>query len=212
VGSLFWTAFALGVAYCAPPGALTVEALRRGLRRGFIGAFLTELGSLVGDAAWAALALSGVAYLVAYRPVSMLLAVLGVVLLFALALNALRDAWVGGLPRARYMSARGDLIAGACISLSNPYAIAFWLGLGGTISGLVPIRLGRPALVVFFAAFMLAAVVWCFFISAMIAWGRRFMHATFYRWVNVACGGVLIYFGVRLLITLLEHPGAFTSR
>jgi chemosensory pili system protein ChpE len=52
--ALFWTAFALGLAFCAPPGAVTAETLRRGIHRGFAGALFLELGSLVGDATWAA--------------------------------------------------------------------------------------------------------------------------------------------------------------
>ena len=52
---LFFAAFGLGLAFCAPPGAVTAEAVRRGLSRGFRAALLLELGSLVGDAFWAAL-------------------------------------------------------------------------------------------------------------------------------------------------------------
>ncbi len=180
--SLFWTAFGLGVAFCAPPGAVTVEALRHGLLRGFNGALLTELGSLVGDATWAALALSGVAYLVTYRPAAVLLGAFGVLLLFRLAGHAFRDAWVGTLPQGKDLSARGDFAAGAFLSLSNPFAVAFWLGLGGTVAALAPERHGQSAFALFFGAFMLAAFLWCFFIAAMIAWGRGFLHAAFYRW------------------------------
>ena len=204
--SLFATAFALGIAFCAPPGAVTVEALRRGVRGGFAGALLTELGSLVGDATWALIALSGVAYLAAYRPVSIALAALGVLLLLRLAWHALRDAWAGALPQPRRAPSGGDFAAGASLSLSNPFAIAFWLGLGGTVSVLGPARQNHPALVMFFMAFMLAALLWSFFIAAMIAWGRRFLSAAFYRWINLACGTALAYFAIKLLIPLLRAP------
>src|SRR2546423_3713334 len=60
---LFLSAFGLGLAFCAPPGAVTAEALRRGLARGFRPALLMQLGSLIGDAPWAALALTGAAWL-----------------------------------------------------------------------------------------------------------------------------------------------------
>jgi chemosensory pili system protein ChpE len=54
--TLFLASFALGLAFCAPPGAITAEALRRGLARGFRPALLVELGSLIGDATWALIA------------------------------------------------------------------------------------------------------------------------------------------------------------
>lgn len=203
---LFWTAFALGVVFCAPPGAVMAEALRRGVHRGFAGALLTEFGSLVGDATWALIALSGVAYLTVYRPIALALGGLGVVLLFSLARRALRDAWTGPVPAAAGAPSRGDFAAGAALSLSNPQNITFWLGVGGgAVAALGPNR--HWVLGVFFAGFMLACVAWCFFMAGMIAWGRRFLSAAFYRWVNLACGAAMAYFGVRLLAVLISGVG-----
>ncbi|HLW48753.1 MAG TPA: LysE family transporter [bacterium] len=205
--ALFWTAFALGLAFCAPPGAVMAEALRRGIHRGFGGALLTELGSLVGDATWAALALSGVAYLAVYRPVSAGLAALGVLLLFYLAARAFRDAWVSAGPVTDAPASGSDLAAGAALSLSNPQNIAFWLGMGGgAVAALGATR--QQLLTVFFAAFMLACLAWCFFMAVMIAWGRRFLTGRWYRWINVACGTAMAYFGVKLLASLIGTPPA----
>lgn len=204
MGSLFWAAFVLGLAFCAPPGAVGAEALRRGVHRGFAGALLTELGSLVGDATWAALALSGVAYLTVYRPVSTALAALGVLLLFYLAWRALWDAWTGEIPATARPVSGGDFAAGAALSLSNPQNVAFWFGVGG--GALAAVGANRPhLLVIFFVAFMLSCVVWCFFMAGMIAWGRRYLSARFYRWINLTCGAGMAYFGVRLL-ALLTTP------
>jgi chemosensory pili system protein ChpE len=205
--AVFWTAFALGVVFCAPPGAVMAEALRRGVRRGFAGALLTELGSLVGDATWAALALSGVAYLAVYRPVATGLTALGVLLLFYLAWHALREAWAGALPTARRRASGGDFAAGAALSLSNPQNIAFWLGVGGGAVAALGVVHRLHLLVIFFIAFMLACIAWCFFMAGMIAWGRRWLSAGFYRWINLACGLAMAYFGVRLLAVLAANAG-----
>jgi chemosensory pili system protein ChpE len=199
---VFWTAFVLGLVFCAPPGAVAAEAVRRGMLRGFRGALLTELGSLAGDATWAVLALSGVAYLSIYRPVSIALTAAGVVLLFWLAGRALRDAWAGSVPDGQAPAAGGDLAAGAALSLSNPQNIAFWLGVGG--GAVAALGADRAQLwSVFFGAFMLACLAWCFFMAAMIAWGRRFLTARFYRWINVVSGIAMALFGVRLLASLI---------
>jgi chemosensory pili system protein ChpE len=210
--ALFWTAFVLGIIFCAPPGTVTVETLRRGIHRGFTGAVLVQLGSLVGDATWAALALSGVAYLAMYRMASVGLELAGVLLLFFLAAGAWRDAWAGTLPKPRNVTARDDFMAGVFLSLSNPFALAFWLGLGGTAVALAQDRHSQPSLAIFFAGFMLAACLWCFFTAAIVAWGRRFLVPTAYRWVNLVCGIALAYFGVRLLMPLLQHLAVFGVR
>jgi chemosensory pili system protein ChpE len=208
--ALFWTAFVLGIIFCAPPGAVTVETLRRGIHRGFTGAVLVQLGSLVGDATWAALALSGVAFLAMYRMATTGLELAGVLLLFFLAVGAWRDAWTGTLPKPRNVTAGSDFVAGVFLSFTNPFALAFWLGLGGTAVMLAQDRHSQPA--VFFAGFMFAACLWCFFAAAIVAWGRRFLVPSVYRWVNLVCGAALAYFGVRVLMSLLQHVAVFSGR
>jgi chemosensory pili system protein ChpE len=198
---LFLTAFGLGIAFCAPPGAITAEALRRGLAGGFRPALLIELGSLVGDATWAVVALAGVAVLVEYPPVRLGLGLVGVGFLFWLAWSALRDARTGALPKpgAAGPSGRGHFAAGAVISLGNPLNVAFWLGVGGAMVS-AGVADPTPAhFVVFFAGFMSAAVAWCFVIAALIAWGRRVLSPAFFRLLNLACAAALAYFGLSLL-------------
>src|SRR5436305_9274087 len=94
----FVTAFGLGIAYNAAPGAVNTESLRRGLARGFRPALLVQLGALIGDSTWAALALTGSAFLVQSRPARLLLGVVGACFLLRLAWRALQEAWSGGLP------------------------------------------------------------------------------------------------------------------
>lgn len=200
---LFVSAFALGIAFCAPPGAVTTEALRRGMARGFRPALLLELGSLIGDATWAAIALAGASVLVESGPVRVLLGATGSFFLLRLAWGALREARAGHTPQTKRLSGRGDFAAGAMVSLANPFAIAFWLSVGGAIAATGVDDPQAAHFAVFFMGFMSAAVMWCFFISGLIGWGRRMLSAGFFRWVNVVCGAALGYFGLRLLVATL---------
>jgi chemosensory pili system protein ChpE len=202
---LFISAFALGIAFCAPPGAVTAEALRRGLARGFRPALFLELGSLVGDATWAAVALIGASVLVQNGPVRLLLSVAGACLLLRLAWSALREARAGHTPLAKIENGagRGDFAAGAMVSLTNPSAIAFWVSVGGAIAATGVDDPTARHFAVFFTGFMAAAVLWCFFISGLISWGRRLLSASFFRWVNLACAAALALLGLRLLVDTL---------
>ena len=60
---LFFSSFALAIAYCAPPGIVSTETVRRGLAQGFQAAWLVQIGSVFGDAIWAVLAIMGLAFL-----------------------------------------------------------------------------------------------------------------------------------------------------
>lgn len=199
----FWNALGLGLAFCASPGALNAEALRRGLARGFLAALLVEVGSLIGDATWAVIGLSGAAYLAKYHAASVVLASLGSALLFWLAFHALRDAWRGTRSLPRPDGRHGDFAAGVFISLTNPYSVAFWMGLGGAVSVIAG---GKPVVAqyaAFLGAFMLGAVLWCLIVSVMIGWGRQVVTPPVFRVINGLCGTVLAYAGVRLVVRMV---------
>jgi chemosensory pili system protein ChpE len=93
---------------------------------------------------------------------------------------------------------RGDFANGAVLSLGNPLNIVFWTGLGSTVFTSIS---GGPQPVhfaIFFAGFLAGAVLWCFFMAGLIAWGRRFVTPTFFRWVNLCCGIALSIFALQL--------------
>ncbi len=196
---IFVSAFGLGLAFCAPPGAVTAEAIRRGLARGFRPAFLVEVGSLLGDATWAGIALTGAAILVQNGPARVILGVVGSLLLFRLGWSAIQAARVGTSIDTTPVRGRGDLVAGAALSLTNPLSIAFWVGVGGgAVQSIVPQPVPRDFLV-FYVGFMIACVFWCFLMSAIIAYARSVLNPTVFRVVNATCGVTLIAFGGQLL-------------
>lgn len=269
--SLFLLSLWVGIVFCAPPGAITAEAIRRGVARGFGPALLVELGSLVGDATWAAIALVGLAVLVQNPILRLLLALTGGGLLLYLARGALQDAYAASLstkvralwldllwgvvttagvilliqvidaglngaglrwerllggvllfligwrslqnahpdsmPTPRPTRASGDFATGAVMSLGNPWNIVFWVGIGSSQLA----RLNNPQwndYTVFFAGFMAGAILWCFFMSGLIAWGRQWINPTFFRRINLVCGLLLGWFAVQLLLkTGLEIIG-----
>ena len=202
--SLIVTAVGLGVAYNAAPGAVNTEALRRGLARGFRPALLVQLGALIGDTAWAALALTGTAFLVHNRSLRLVLGIAGACFLLRLAWSTLQEAWSGGLPRAHGRTSRGDFATGAVFSLANPFALAFWTGIGAGLAATdtTTAPVGRFALL--FGGFVLGALLWCLCIPFVIGWGRRFVRPAVFRWINALCGLGLGYFG----LTLFWHTAA----
>ena len=194
----------LGIAFCAPPGAVNAESLRRGLVGGYRHALLLQLGSLLGDATWAALALLGSALLVRNAAVRVVLGVAGVAFLLRLSLLALRDAWTGSQPLHSGRTG-GDFRTGALLSLANPYALAFWLGVGGAMASLGVTEPEPRHFVVFFAGFLGGALAWVLLICGLVGWGRRLARPATFRWVNLACGLALGYYGLKLLSRLLEQ-------
>jgi len=128
-----------------------------------------------------------------------LLGAIGVALLLWLVWNALRDAYQGKIAKAKATHVRGDFILGAALSLANPGAIAFWLGIGSTV-----IATGKAApdlsdLLMFLPGFLSGALLWSFFLAGLTAWGRGFITPLFFRLVNLTCGLALGFFALKLL-------------
>jgi chemosensory pili system protein ChpE len=203
--SLFLSSFFLAIAFCAPPGVITAETVRRGAARGFIPALFVQFGSLVGDTTWAIIALTGLAFLVQNNIAKIILSLLGILLMLKLAWDAFKDARHGKeLDVTSPASSRGDFANGAFLSLGNPMNIVFWTGLGTTAFASIS---GSPQpvhFVTFFAGFLAGAISWCFVMAGLVSFGRKFVTPTFFRWVNLTCALALGYFAVQLAWSLYQ--------
>lgn len=194
--ALLLTALGLGVAYAATPGVVNTECLRRGISGGFRPALAVQVGALLGDAAWALAALTGVAALAGDAAVRIGLGLVGGLFLLRLAFRALRGALA---PRAETGAvAGGALRVGLVFGLANPAGIAFWAGLGGGA-----LAAGAPAgdYARFLAAFVGGALAWSVALSLLASGGRRFASPSLFRAVDAIAGAVLGLFGARLLWT-----------
>ena len=204
--SLFLSSFVLAIAFCAPPGVVTAETVRRGAARGFVPALYVQFGSLVGDTTWAIIALTGLAFIIQNDVARVILSFLGTVLMLKLAWDAFKDAHSGReIDTSHVNSNRGDFANGAFLSLGNPLNIVFWTGLGTSVFASLS---GSPQPVhfaIFFAGFLGGAIVWCFFMAGLVAWGRKFVTPGFFRWVNVVCGIALGFFAVQLAWRVVQN-------
>ena len=194
---LFFTAFAI------QPGPIGFESLRRGTAHGWSAALHVELGSLLGDGVWAAIALLGVSIIFQNRAVTLLLSVFGCGLLLRFAW----DAWQASGNEVEFnttVSRSNHLAAGAMLSLSNPQNITAWLGMSGTIVGLGFLDPQLSHLLVFFAGFMIAQICWCFIFATVVEFGRRLLNQQLLRWINLGCACFLALLGFHLLLQTLQ--------
>lgn len=206
---IFVTAFVLEVVFCAIPGAVTAEALRRGINRGYTPALQVQLGSLIGDLIWAVMALVGLAVLFDSVPVRLGLGLIGCLFMLYLAVKAFAEARKGGMPEGVEGQDRGDFMTGVVLSTSNPFQMAFWLSIGATtIAAIAP----NPAMehyVAFMLGFTLAGFLWCFFFAYVVSLGRRFVNARTFQAIQVICGVFLAYVGLKMLWSTLVSIGMF---
>lgn len=195
--TIFFYALVFGFVFCLSPGAVLAETLRRGLLHGFTPALLVQFGSLVGDAVWAVIGLTGIALLIQHDAVRVPLTVVCALYLAWLGIRSLIDAWKPPESDAAPASTRQNALAvGAAISLANPKNIVYWGALGSALSGIVGTTPSHGQTLMFFAGFMLASVLSCFLIAALVNVLRQNASPLWQRISYGTCGVVLIYLAV----------------
>lgn len=209
-GSLHVLALWLMLAYCAAPGAVNAETVRRGLAGGFASALLVQVGAVTGRVLWAALALAGNGAVAGSVPVQVALATLGAVVLLRASWHALT---VPVPAERRDRAARhGDFTAGLLLSLTNPFALVFWAGLVGALGlgadAAWDVRTAPAVL----ATLATAALGWSVGAAAIVSWGRRAAWRGALRLVEVGAGLALGLFGLQMLWETAHLVHALAAR
>ncbi len=188
----------MGLAFAAPPGAVTAETIRRGMARGFSAALRVQLGSLVGDATYALLALAGMAALVQNPVAQRTLSILAAVLLIYLAASGIRSAMGATLPSDSVAAEqRGAFLTGMMISLTNPWAIGFWLALGGALVSFGATG-SESQMAIFFVSFFGVCLLYAFVMAFAAGWAHRALPPRAGRALAVLCSAAVGVFGLGL--------------
>ena len=210
---MIWLALAMAVAYCAPPGAVTAEAIRQAVRCDWRGTLGIELGSVVGDAVYGALAISGLSALLEVGWAHRVLGGAGVALLLYLAWQGFRQARLSPAPapvlrpeaadrpRRAFWPAFG---LGAAIALANPMGIPFWLSFGAAALVLHGGVAAAPGgLWTFFAVFVAGCAAWGVAFTLVLARVRPYLSPRLMRAVSLAAAVALAGFGLAMGAALL---------
>ena len=198
-GSLHVLALWLMLVYCAAPGAVNAETVRRGLQGGFTSALHVQLGAIFGRVLWAGLALGGNHALSGRGLLHICLTALGAAVMLRVSWMSFRTTGTISASSTRAPTAqRADFAAGLALSLVNPLALAFWSGLFSLL------RLDRPAdwdtrtAGLLLATLAGAALFWSVGAALTISWGRHVAGQRAVRVVELLVGAALGGFGVHM--------------
>ena len=195
---LFLAAFVAGLSYSVAPGVINAEALRRGLTHGFCASLLFQIGTLAGVIVWGVIALSSAVVIQSSAGLSLVLGVCGALFLNWMGWGALRASWrePGGL--AVEPSGRSGLLAGALLSLMNPFTGVFWLSIAGSLLSGDALTAPLSAAVTIVSGFILATLIWSLLLATIASYSRRLVRSAAFRWLNASAGICMALFGFGL--------------
>lgn len=194
---LFLKGALLGVIITAPPGAIATLCINRTLERGFWAGAALGLGTALGDASYALVAVGGLAMFAdVLTSIAMPLAFGGGLLLIWLGYRSLHSA-----PAAAAQIAPADLLrttlATFFLTISNPATIISF-GALFTAFGLAHESSTSSAALIVGGAFA-GSVAWWLFLSGMVRLARKKLSDDFAARVGRISAFLLIGFGVLAL-------------
>jgi threonine/homoserine/homoserine lactone efflux protein len=222
ISALFITAFLIGLSGAMMPGPLLTVTIAESIKRGFIAGPLIMLGHAVLEFSLIIALVAGLSAFLSSAIVSNSIALLGGAFLLYLGYSMSQDALKGhisldGIDQSRATDGLDDrqqpalatlpqppvttgktgmhpVLAGAVISLANPYWSIWWATIGLTYLSL-SLESGNLGLLSFFSGHIMADLSWYTLVAALVAGGRKFISPRLYKYLIIGCGIFLLALG-----------------
>lgn len=200
---ILWRGFLLGLSVAAPVGPINIEIIRRGLSDRPAAGLGIGLGACTIDALYILVAGFGLSFILQATLAVLVLYLAGAALLTWMAFGALRAgtrqlgraAGPGAeIAPAAATSFRRAYVTGLAMTASSPFTIVFWTSVPAKFFGGTPPPLATILLTG--ASVLVGTLCWVGFLNLLVAFGRRFVHARFLAWLNIAGGAMLAAFAI----------------
>ncbi|HPD14905.1 MAG TPA: LysE family transporter [Planctomycetota bacterium] len=201
--AIFASALVIGLSGAMMPGPLLTASIGYTMQRGFLaGGPLLVLGHAILELALVVLVLAGIGPLLSRPRVGAAIGLVGGAVLIWMGYGMISSA-MGGMrlaaePRAGTLMT-SPVLAGALISLANPYWSLWWATIGLKYIALSRER-ANTGVVAFYCGHQLSDVAWYFFVAGAVALGRKAIPDVVYRWAIGACGIVLLAFAAYFMV------------
>jgi threonine/homoserine/homoserine lactone efflux protein len=208
LAAIFTTSLVVGFSGTLMPGPLLTVTISRSAQRGFWQGPLLILGHVIAELAIVLALTAGLSRLLKRKAVAGLIGLVGGAFLLWMGLDIARSAWWGtvslSLAGAERSGAQvGPVMAGALVSVSNPYWVLWWATVGVSYVALA-LRQGPLGLGSFYAGHILADLSWYSLVAFVITAGRSLLSQPIYRGILLICGFFLIALSIYFIYSGLN--------
>lgn len=196
LNSLFSYVF-LGVSLAAPVGPVNAGQIDRGIKGGFLHAWLFGLGATTADVLYMCLVYLGFVNILQISIVQTFLWLFGFFVLVYTGVESLLSA-----KKHTMVTRRGNIkysksyFSGFLMSLLNPLSILFWIGIYGSILANTVLTNSDKHLVIYSAAILSGVLLWDFMMAILSSVLRKYLTSALLAAISLISGISLIIFGV----------------
>jgi len=195
--NIFVSYILLGLSLAAPMGPVNAAQLDKGIRFGFLNAWLLGIGAMVADAVFMLLIYFGSAHFLQTPFMKTFLWLFGAFVLIYTGVESFQKA--NDLTQATKTKEKEPLkksfAQGFFMTLSNPLSILFWLGIYGSILAKTAETHQAWELLLYSFAIFIGLMVWDVFMATFASTFHRFASTSVLTLVSRAAGLCLIGFG-----------------
>lgn len=196
--SIFLSYIVLGLSLAAPIGPVNAAQLDKGIKNGFLHAWLVGLGATVADAIYMLLVFVGVVQLLDLPFIQTALWLFGFIVLVYTGFESIlgvRDVTTSGYEIRSKSSYRKSFLSGFFISLFNPLTIVFWLGIFGSILAKIVTENELQTVLMYSGAIFIGITIWDITMALLASNLRRFLTNRLLVTISILSGVSLIGFG-----------------
>ncbi|WP_227939447.1 LysE family transporter [Alkalihalobacillus deserti] len=200
----------LGLSLAAPIGPVNAAQLDRGIKSGFLHAWLVGLGATVADAIYMLLVFVGIVQFIEVPIIQTFLWIFGFFVLVYTGIESISGAGRMSINSRKYKqdSKIKSFFSGFFMSLFNPLTILFWLGIFGSILAKTVTTYGTNQLIIYCAAIFIGITVWDITMAALASTMRKFLTNRLLTIISIVSGfsliGFGVYFGIQALLILVS--------
>lgn len=196
--SMIFSYILLGISLSAPVGPINVAQINKGIKNGFLSAWLVGVGGMVADVIMMLLIYFGVSTYLTTSAAQLCIWIFGFITMLYLGYESIKDA-----PKQAQYSLTGEkeppiksFLAGFGIAISNPLNIIFWIGIYGSVLTSAINTIGKEQALWYSAAIFAGIMLWDLFMATSIHFGRKFVSHVVMKWISISAGIILISFGI----------------
>jgi L-lysine exporter family protein LysE/ArgO len=197
--------FILGITLAAPIGPINAAQLDKGIRKGFVHAWLVGLGATLADLILMLLIYFGVIHFLTTPFMKTFLWLFGCFVLLYSGIESLI-----GAGKLNEKSSRNDetmvksFVSGFLMSISSPLTILFWLGIYGSVLADMAASLDKHHVILSTSAMFVGILIWDITMACLASTFRRFLTSRGLSIISIVSGLSLIAFGLHFGIEAFQ--------
>lgn len=187
----------LGLSLAAPIGPVNAAQLDRGIKYGFLHAWLVGVGAVLADGVYMLIVYLGLVSFINTPFIQTFLYLFGCFVLLYTGIESMLSAGQIKMENSRNQEpAFKAFFSGFIMSITNPLTILFWLGIYGSVLAKIASTSTSSELILYSAAIFCGLLLWDLTMATVSSGFRRILTSRLLALISIVSGLSLIGFGI----------------